>query len=503
MREEESLENQDNASLRNGSRDAFLGGQRPSGQPDLGRWWRRQQLADGLELGWPAPSATDLLFFAGTTRLTATNNFAANTAFNGLTFNSGAGTFVLSGNAITLGGGITNNSTSLQTINLNLALGTTRNIEVVSAGSLTIGGVISGAGLGFTKSGAGTLMLNGANTYTGATTISAGVVNAQNNSAFGTTAGGVTVASGAALELQGGRAIGAEPLTLNGSGVSNGGALRNISGNNSWLGNITLGSATTIGSDAGTLTIGSGAAGGTISGTGPLTKVGAGTLTLSGNSFNTYSGGTIVNEGTLILNKVGGTAIPGTLTIGDGIGGVDADIVQQLLGDQIESNVTINSSGKLDLNNNNEILAAATLTMTAGNITTGTGILTLGGDVTGNAHALSATISGNLSLGGVTRTFTIANGAAAADMQISAVISGTGAEGLIKAGAGTLVFSGGNTYTGPTTVNAGVLNIQNSSALGTTANGTTVSSGAALQLQGGIAIGAEALTLKRFGHQFQ
>ena len=44
-------------------------------------------------------------------------------------------------------------------------------------------------------------------------------------------------------------------MTLNGAGISSGGALRNISGNNSYAGLITLGSATRINSDSGTLTL--------------------------------------------------------------------------------------------------------------------------------------------------------------------------------------------------------------------------------------------------------
>ena len=65
-----------------------------------------------------------------------------------------------------------------------------------------------------------------------------------------------------------------------------------------------------------------------------------------------------------------------------------------------------------------------------------------------------------------------------------AIATGTGT--LTKDGAGTLILSGNNTYTGTTTVTVGVLNIQHANALGTTANGTTVTSGAALQIQGGI-----------------
>ncbi|MDD4869536.1 MAG: DUF2341 domain-containing protein [Kiritimatiellae bacterium] len=195
-----------------------------------------------------------------------------------------------------------------------------------STGLFTIGGdrdvtvnsVIGAGSGGLTMDGSGTLTLTGANTYSGATTINAGVVNIRNATGLGTTAGGVSVASGAALQLQGGITVGAEALTLNGTGVSTDGALRNISGNNTYQGAITIGSATRINSDSGLLTLdvasGNGITGAgqnvTFGGeediivadpiattTGTLTKDGMGTLTLSG--ANTYSGVTTVNAGIL------------------------------------------------------------------------------------------------------------------------------------------------------------------------------------------------------------
>src|SRR5207245_1724648 len=53
---------------------------------------------------------------------------------------------------------------------------------------------------------------------------------------------------------------------------------------------------------------------------------------------------------------------------------------------------------------------------------------------------------------------------------------------LTKDGFGTLTLSGPNTYTGQTSVLAGTLNIQNATALGAVAAGTTVQSGATLQI---------------------
>src|SRR6185295_10002238 len=106
-----------------------------------------------------------------------------------------------------------------------------------------------------TRDGTGTLILAGANSFSSDLSINAGFVTAMNNAAFGTTAGDVTVLNGAAVRLQGNIAIGAELLNLSGSGGASDGALRNLSGNNSWGGPIALAAAATVGADAGTLTL--------------------------------------------------------------------------------------------------------------------------------------------------------------------------------------------------------------------------------------------------------
>ena len=230
------------------------------------------------------------------------NSWAGNITINSATrINSDSGTLtidVASGNAIT---------------------GSNDNLTFGGAGNVTISDAIATGTGTLTKDGAGTLTLSGANTYTGATTVSAGVLNIQNNTALGTVAGGVTLTSGAALQLQGGITVGAETLSLDGSGISGDGALRNISGSNSWAGAITISNnGARINSDADLLTISGafsesgsslktlligGAGDVTISGainadSGDLalTKDGAGILTLSGTVANTYDGTTTVNE---------------------------------------------------------------------------------------------------------------------------------------------------------------------------------------------------------------
>jgi autotransporter-associated beta strand protein len=89
--------------------------------------------------------------------------------------------------------------------------------------------------------------------------------------------------------------------------------------------------------------------------------------------------------------------------------------------------------------------------------------------------------------------------AAATTTTLSAEISGNASSGITKLGAGTLILSGSNSYTGSTAISAGVLEARHANALGTTAAGTTVSDGATLALSNSIAIGAETLGLSGNG----
>ena len=69
-------------------------------------------------------------------------------------------------------------------------------------------------------------------------------------------------------------------------------------------------------------------AGGVVSGAGSIRKNGSGTLVLEGSASNTFTGGVSVNAGTLWLNKTAARAMSaGMLTVGDGAGGADADVL--------------------------------------------------------------------------------------------------------------------------------------------------------------------------------
>src|SRR5438874_2521957 len=129
-------------------------------------------------LGGFAPAPHDALVFNGFARLSPVNDYSAGTAFDGIAFAPTAGAFALNGNQVTLHGDIADNTPVLsQTINLALALDGIRNIGVTDNAFLTIAGPISGAGFGPTKAGNGTLLLTGANTFTGPLSINAGVVS--------------------------------------------------------------------------------------------------------------------------------------------------------------------------------------------------------------------------------------------------------------------------------------------------------------------------------------
>ena len=146
---------------------------------------------------WDAlPVAGDDLHFAGSANLTTNNDFPADTSFNSITFNNGAGAFTLSGNRMTLAGNITNNDDDLQTINLAMIVNGATTINTASTGNITLGDVISGTG-SLTKEGAQTLNLRGANTYSGGTSLNAGITSPTDDTAFGS--GTVTCASGTTI----------------------------------------------------------------------------------------------------------------------------------------------------------------------------------------------------------------------------------------------------------------------------------------------------------------
>jgi hypothetical protein len=96
----------------------------------------------------PANNGAVTVQFAGSTRLSPIVDYSWSIA--GLAFNSGASAFTLDGSTLTIGsGGITNNSTNLQTVNNSVTLGAAQTLSA-AAGDLTVGGSGSVDNKGFT-----------------------------------------------------------------------------------------------------------------------------------------------------------------------------------------------------------------------------------------------------------------------------------------------------------------------------------------------------------------
>ena len=304
-----------------------------------------------------------------------------------------------------------------------------------------------------------------------------------NSIAFNNTAGAFTLGGGGPLTIRGGGITNNDadlqtlnvPMTLSAAQVWS--AISGPLATGS-LGTLNLGGnqLSLSGSNSFTFAAAISGAGGSI------LKNGAGTTTFSGPA-NTYTGATTVNAGTLLLSKSAGVnAIAGNLTIGDGTGGPLADIVQLGANSQLadSATVTINSSGRFDLNNNSETIGA--LSLSGGNVSTGTGTLTLGGALTASAASTAtSTISGNLNLGG-SRSFSVGDGTAVIDLDISAAMS-TGSIDFIGAG-GITRLSGANTFFGGVTLNTShTLLIGHDQALGL--GGTLTVNGGAIRSDGG------------------
>ena len=281
--------------------------------------------------------------------------------------------------------------------------GSTYGLILTGTGTGVLSGAIATTSGTLTKNGSGTWTVSGTNSYTGLTTIDAGIVKLGSTSALGTNAAGTVVsATDAALDLNGVTLSTSEALTLNGTGVSSGGALTNSSSTAAtYNGQITIGSASSIGT-TGNITLGSNG----ITGGLDLTKVGSGTLNLG--------------SGTVTLGAL--TISSGTLTGTSG--------TMSLTGNITNNDSFTNSSGTVYLNGSTAQSIGGTASSTFYNLT----LENAGGALLGIAQTVNGTLtltSGRLTLGDYDLTLGVSSPAVSGTLSASNMIVAEGS-GLLQ-----------------------------------------------------------------------
>lgn len=349
---------------------------------------------------------------------------------NGTTTNVSSGTNL--GLSVLLDNGTLSIQQPLTLSPLTMTVGTGGGTINTNANATRLNTVLSGTGT-FTKAGTGTLTVEGINTFTGATNITAGTLAISGQGRLNQSSN-VTVSTGATLDVS--AASAASLVQLNGNG------------------SVVLGSNS--------LNVGSGSFSGVISGNGGI-NASTGTLILTGN--NTFTG----------QASSGGT---GVLQIGNG--GTTGVVLGNILNTSAlvfnrSGNVTYN--GVITGNGANTFTGGGTYVLTSSS--SASGALTIGTNTTlqwgtgGAAGWIGASTQG-IAVGPVTNNGTLIINRSS-DRFYQGAIGGTG--NFVKQGAGMVGLTKVSSYTGTTNIEGGTLLVSGSIAPSSL---TTVYAGATL-----------------------
>ncbi len=288
-------------------------------------------------------------------------------------------------------------------------------------GTVEVNSRISISSSGLVKTGNGLLVLAGDNNFTGAVTISQGALRVQHANALGVNGSSfssTTVSAGGALELAGGITLAAEPVTLASTGMNLAGGIRNVDGDNTTTGVITLNATTVrIHSDAGLLTLG-GTGNATLHSTSsartlifggagdilvarPLARTGSGafTVTKDGNGSLTLAAAvansaTAVNAGLMKLDFAGSASpitqiLNGTASLSLGGGRLLLSGRADTANSQTTGTLTVGGSfSELDFETN----GATSLSLTVGDVARSwSGIVSVGPHSAGSLRTSGST----------------------------------------------------------------------------------------------------------------
>jgi fibronectin-binding autotransporter adhesin len=340
-----------------------------------------------------------------------------------LNANANTGATAVNGGTLRLGNGGTDGALSAAS---PISIGTGATFVVNQSDTVTQGtdfgaAAISGAG-SFTQAGAGTTILNAANTYSGSTTISSGTLQATINSGVtGVGTSAVDIGSGTTLLLDSVFTTSGATLTLNNTFTGTG-LMKIQFGANTNPRNLQM---PNVAGFAGTI---------------QLSSLGATGDKWNSNGLGVLPCSVIVDPGNTLYFPNGTPTITGGITL-NGAGNTEGRGAIRLSNATLGGNISLASDSTINLDN-----AAAVL---AGNITSGA------------AGTQTLTLGATASTGGT----------------LSGVIGGgTGTLNLATAVGGTYTLTNANTFTGTTTINAGILQLGNVDALGGNNPGVNASS---------------------------
>ncbi|WP_187640191.1 autotransporter domain-containing protein [Bosea sp. F3-2] len=364
------------------------------------------------------------------------------------------------------------------TLSIRPASGTAGTFNVDNGVTANIASTIAdGGGTAIAKVGNGRLVLSGSNSYSGGTAIEGGVLQISADANLGAASGGLSLNGGTLATTASFASF--RPVTLDGPGGFD----------------VAAGTQFELG--------------GAVSGPGSLTKLGAGTLLLSG--FNSHGGGTVITAGTLQAGSADALG-PGALTLNGGtfkagtnfINSFANAIVVNAAGGRVDvngqvmtlsGNITdgsgaggalafVNSDtdiGAVDLRGNNSYtgptsvgagVTLTALTNTAFSPNSDVTLASTGALMTNGHNTMVRSLSGSGIV--VNAHDTLAGSLTVVLPSGTASFAGTILDGepgdaplkLVKSGAGTQILTGTNSYTGGTTISAGVLQIGNGGTTG-------------------------------------